>query len=94
MKESKTCHTFLENVDNVPDMDEALNIRMKAEARFIRAFLYFRLTTQYGDVPLFDGNLSLEEANSIARSPKAGVARFCSRRIERNSNHASSKGRI
>jgi len=72
----KTCHTFLENVDNVPDMDEALNIRMKAEARFIRAFLYFRLTTQYGDVPLFDGNLSLEEANSIARSPKADVLAF------------------
>ncbi len=72
----KTCHTFLENVDNVTNMDPTLNIRMKAEARFIRAFLYFRLATQYGDVPLFDGNLSLEEANSIARSPKADVLAF------------------
>lgn len=72
----KTCHTFLENVDNVTNMDPTLNIRMKAEARFIRAFLYFRLTTQYGDVPLFDGNLSLEEANNIARSPKADVLAF------------------
>lgn len=72
----KTCHTFLENVDLVPDMDETLKERMKAEARFIRAFLFFRLTTQYGDVPLFEQNLSLEEANSVARTPKSEVLNF------------------
>ena len=33
-------------------MDEILKTRMKAEARFIR--LFFRLASQYGDVPLFD----------------------------------------
>ncbi|MCW0483884.1 RagB/SusD family nutrient uptake outer membrane protein [Gaoshiqia sediminis] len=72
----KTCHTFLENVDIVPNMDETLKARMKAEARFIRAFLFFRLTSQYGDVPLFEQNLSLEEANNIARSPKSDVLDF------------------
>ncbi|MDR2146845.1 MAG: RagB/SusD family nutrient uptake outer membrane protein [Tannerella sp.] len=72
----KTCHTFLENVDRVPGMDEALKTRMKAEARFIRAFLYFRLTTQYGDVPLFDHNLLLEEATVLSRTPKAEVVDF------------------
>jgi len=72
----KTCHTFLENVDRVPIMDEALKARMKAEARFIRAFLFFRLTTQYGDVPLFDHNLTLQESTDIARSSKADVLNF------------------
>ena len=72
----KTCHTFLENVDRVPKMDETLKTRMKAEARFIRAFLFFRLASQYGDVPLFDHNLTVEEANSIARSPKSDVINF------------------
>lgn len=72
----KTSHTFLENVDLVPNMDETLKTRMKAEARFIRAFLFFRLTSQYGDVPLFDHNLSLEEANSVARSSKSDVLDF------------------
>ena len=72
----KTCHTFLENIDLVPAMDETLKTRMKAEARFIRAFLFFRLASQYGDVPLFDYNLSLQEANSIARSPKSEVIGF------------------
>jgi len=57
-------------------MDDALKARMKAEARFIRAFLYFRLTTQYGDVPLFDHNLTLEESAVLSRTPKADVVAF------------------
>lgn len=72
----KTCHTFLENVDRVPDMDETLKNRMKAESRFIRAMLFFRLANHYGDVPLFDHSLTVEEANTIARSPKADVIKF------------------
>lgn len=72
----KTCHTFLENVDRVPNMDEALKARMKAEARYIRASLFFRMANNYGDVPLFDHNLTLAEANSIARSPKSEVIGF------------------
>jgi hypothetical protein len=72
----KTCHTFLENVDRVPNMDETLKARMKAEARFVRAFLFFRLACHYGDVPLFDYNLALQEANTISRSPKTEVINF------------------
>ena len=44
----KTCHIFLDNVDLVPNMDTAIKNRMKAEIRFIRAFLFFRLTNHYG----------------------------------------------
>ncbi len=72
----KTCHTFLENVDLVPNMDETLKARMKAEARFIRAFLFFRLANHYGDVPLFDYNIPLQEANKISRSSKTDVIDF------------------
>ncbi|MGE5394647.1 MAG: RagB/SusD family nutrient uptake outer membrane protein, partial [Candidatus Saccharibacteria bacterium] len=72
----KTCHIFLENVDRIPKMDETLKTRMKAEARFIRAFLYFRLANWYGDVPLFDHDLTLTEAKSVTRTPKAEVIAF------------------
>lgn len=72
----KTCHTFLENVDRVPDMDETLKMRMTAEARFIRAFLFFRLTTWFGDVPLFETDLTLSESKEIARTPQADVLAF------------------
>ncbi len=72
----KTCHVLLENIDRVVDMDEAVKARMIAEARFIRAFLFFRLTTWYGDVPLFDHDLSLSETKTIERTPKADVVAF------------------
>ncbi|HCC50653.1 MAG TPA: RagB/SusD family nutrient uptake outer membrane protein [Porphyromonadaceae bacterium] len=72
----KTCHIFLENVDRISDMDEALKTRMKAEARFIRAYLFFRLTSHFGDVPLFDKDVTMQEANTIARSPKSEVVDF------------------
>ncbi|MBB3188660.1 RagB/SusD family nutrient uptake outer membrane protein [Microbacter margulisiae] len=72
----RTCNTFLENVDRVPEMDNTLKARMKAEARFIRAYLFFRLTTWYGDVPLFDKNLTVPETQTIARSSHADVLKF------------------
>ena len=78
----KTCHTFLENVDRVPEMDEALKTRMKAEARFIRAYLFFRLTTWFGDVPLFDHDLSLSESKSIERTPHSEVLAFVRKELD------------
>ena len=72
----KTCHTFLENVDRIPNMNETLKNRMKAEARFIRAYLYFRLTTWFGDVPLFDHDITLSESKTVARTPQADVIAF------------------
>jgi len=72
----KTCNLFLGNVDKVSNMDPTLKARMKAETRFIRAFQYFQLMTWYGDVPLFDKDLSLEEAQKITRTPKAQVLAF------------------
>nr|WP_319510304.1 RagB/SusD family nutrient uptake outer membrane protein [uncultured Draconibacterium sp.] len=72
----KTCHTFLENVDRVEGMDEDLKARMNAEARFIRAYLYFRLTTWYGDVPLFETDITLDESKEIARTSHEEVLAF------------------
>ena len=78
----KTCHTFLENVDRVPEMDEALKTRMKAEARFIRAYLFFRLTTWFGDVPLFDHDLSLSESKTIERTSHEEVLAFVRKELD------------
>jgi hypothetical protein len=72
----KTCHTFLENVHRVPDMEENIEIRMRAEARFIRAWLFFRLTTWYGDIPLFEHDLSLSESKTIVRNSQSEVLAF------------------
>jgi hypothetical protein len=68
----KTTHTFLANVDRVA-MDENRRERMKAEARFIRAFLYFQLTNWYGDVPFFTEDIDLETARTISPTPQASI---------------------
>lgn len=72
----KTCHIFLENVDRVPNMNEQLKARMVAEARFIRAFMFFRLTTWFGDVPLFTKDIGITESKEVAQTPQADVLAF------------------
>lgn len=44
---------FLEQIDKVQDVDmtDAIRVRYKAEARFLRAFYYFNLVQHWGDVP-------------------------------------------
>lgn len=65
---------FLENADKV-QMDAALKERFKAEARFMRAFRYFNMTNNFGDVPLITKTLTVEESY-VARTPKAEVLKF------------------
>lgn len=72
----RNANMFLENVDKVPEMDEALKERMKAEARFIRAYAYFYLTTWFGDVPLFETVIGFDESKKISRSPQSEVLNF------------------
>jgi hypothetical protein len=69
----KTTHTFLANVDRVPKMDEAIKERMKAEARFIRAFLYFQATNWFGDVPFFTQDIDLPTASTISPTSQATI---------------------
>jgi hypothetical protein len=67
---------LLANIDKVPGMDEGLKNRMRAEARFIRAFHYFNLTVWFGDVPLVDNVLSVEESLALMRDPQATIISF------------------
>ena len=62
-------------LDNIPaiSMDENLRARYLAEAKFVRAYSYFRLVRAFGDVPL---RLSLPKdatEYNLTRTPKAEV---------------------
>lgn len=78
----KSCNLLLSNIDRVPDMDQALKTRMKAEARVLRAFQYFQLMTWFGDVPLFEKDITIEESRSIQRSPRAEVLAFILKELD------------
>jgi len=66
------CNQVLDNVPNIT-MDAALKSRFLAEAKFIRAYSYFRLVRAYGNVPL---RLNVPKDNTeynIPQSDKANV---------------------
>ncbi|RNC65958.1 RagB/SusD family nutrient uptake outer membrane protein [Proteiniphilum sp. X52] len=46
------------------------------EVRFLRAYFYFNLIRQYGDVPFFTHVISTEEINSLHRRPFAEIVEF------------------
>ena len=72
----KTTNLILANIDRIPDMDEAIKARMIAEARFLRAWQHFYLLTWFGDIPLLESDPSIEEAQTITRTPRAEVLGF------------------
>lgn len=64
-------NTFLANIEKAT-MDETIKTQMKAEAMFLRAYMYADLVHFYGDVPLILKVQTLEEAK-VARTPKSDV---------------------
>lgn len=73
--------SFLENVDNVEDMDAALNLRLKGEAKTLRAFAYINLVMLYGDVPLVTTSMTIEDAKTINRTPVSQIWEFVSNEL-------------
>ena len=70
------CNIVLDKIDPVPFTDDKLKEQYKAEARFLRALVYFWLVRVYGDVPLVDRQLSVKEAYALGRSPAQEVYDF------------------
>ena len=74
-KTIQKCNWFLASIDKTP-MGADLKNRMKAEARFLRAYKYFVITQLYGDVPLITTNISTEDANVVRRTSKDSIVQF------------------
>jgi hypothetical protein len=65
-------------IDNIPgiDMDPALRGRLVGEARFLRAYAYFRLVQWFGDIPLVEHILTDDQYYNQPRVPKEQVYDF------------------
>ncbi|MCU7549721.1 RagB/SusD family nutrient uptake outer membrane protein [Chitinophagaceae bacterium LB-8] len=77
-KTVQRCNWFLDNVDKTPStaVADPLKARMKGEARFLRAYQYFIMSQNYGDVPLILHELKPSEANTVSKASKASVIKF------------------
>jgi starch-binding outer membrane protein, SusD/RagB family len=74
------CNTILDNVGNITDaaLTETRKQQILGEASFIRAFMYFELVRQFGDVPLLIKEIAEIDLNKLdeiylSRSPAADV---------------------
>jgi hypothetical protein len=72
----KTCNVLLDNVDRIPNYPADQKNLLIAQARFLRAFQFWQLMTWFGDVPLFDHDITLAQAQTITRTPRAQVLAF------------------
>lgn len=76
------CNFLLDNIDKVKDKTSAqLYARVKAEARFLRAYNYHHLIELFGGVPLITKTLKLEAA-SLPKSSKEEVVTFILTELE------------
>ncbi len=69
------CNYFLENVNRVPASADKIK-RWTAEAKFIRAAVYFYMSQYWGDVPLVTKVLSVDEANNVKKNTKKEIVDF------------------
>jgi hypothetical protein len=64
----------INNIDRIETGDPVLLARLKAEARFLRAYYYTMLTTFWGDVPLITEPLEIQD--QVSRTSKTEVVDF------------------
>lgn len=63
------CNTLLDNIDFI-QMDSGLKTRMKAEAKFLRAFYYSMLTTYFGSVPLILETPNIDKHSKLPKTDR------------------------
>jgi len=74
-KKITTCNNFLDHIGDIT-MDESEKAIITAEVRTLRAYQYFNLALYFGDVPLVQHVLTLEEANSVSRTSRETIWAF------------------
>lgn len=94
-------NNFIEKVETV-EVSEELKTRMRAEARFLRAFSYLNLTSKFGKVPLITSTLEYN-GPLLQRDPVEKVRNFILTELEEiaailpktyNNSFLNEKGRI
>lgn len=56
----RDCNIFLENIQNVPDMQQWERDQWAAEVKFLKAYYHFYLMQLYGPIPLIRENLPID----------------------------------
>lgn len=80
-KRISACTRFINELEKTENKSLEIE-KMKAEARFIRAVQYFYLASYYHDVPLVKEVLTLEESNTVKKSPREEVLGYAAEELK------------
>ena len=69
----RQANIILKKVPGTVAMTDAEKKTVMAQARFFRAYQYFQLIRQFGDVPYTESPLELSDQENIVRNPKSEV---------------------
>ena len=85
-----TCYAIISRVNLVIEKSESLDYSEKAshvgQARFLRALMYYELVRHFGDVPLVQKPVGLEESFTVGRTSSAEVYTFVTSEFEALAN--------
>ena len=85
-----TCYAIISRANIVIEKSEALDYSEKlshlGQARFLRALMYYELVRHFGDVPLVQKSVGLEESFTIGRTTAAEVYAFVTSEFEALAN--------
>ena len=71
------CNSILSKIDQAPG-DDATKKRLKGEVAYLRAYAYFKLTSDYGGVPLIKTPFNLTSDFGVPRSTHEACIQFIS----------------
>lgn len=86
------CNRFLAGMETQPDNERKKT--MIAEARFLRATMYFYLASFFHDIPLVEKNLTGEEANNVNKTSRNEVLSWCTRELRAAADNLPSFAKV
>ena len=86
------CNRFLAGMETQPDNESSKT--MIAEARFLRATMYFYLASFFHDIPLVEKNLTGEEANSVNKTSRNELLSWCAKELRAAADNLPSFAKI
>src|SRR5690606_39521541 len=81
----RDCNIFLENIGEVPGMQDAERKRWIAEVKFLKAYYHYYLVRMYGPIPIIRKNLPISASVSevqVKREPVDSVFHYITELVD------------
>lgn len=69
----KDANLVINRIAESPSLSDEEKGRLIAQAQFFRAYIYYRLTTMWGDVPFWKDEIDIEEVSLLGKTPASTI---------------------